>query len=94
MSDYINRRQFLEAGLLGAAAVAGAGVATTVRAAVTKAPGDPSGGLKLGVTSYTFRKFSLDEAIAMTREAGVKYISLKEMHLPLKSTPEERRQTR
>src|SRR3569832_235353 len=44
----------------------------------------------MGVTTYTFHKFSLDEAIAMTKKAGVKYISLKEVHLPLKSTLEQR----
>ncbi len=61
-------------------------------AALTKPEREPCDGLKLGVASYTLRKFSLDEAIAMTKEAGVKYISLKDVHLPLKSTPEERRE--
>jgi hypothetical protein len=46
----------------------------------------------VGITTYTLRKFTLDQAIAMTKEAGVKYISLKEVHLPLKSTQEQRRQ--
>ena len=53
---------------------------------------DPYHGLKVGVTSYTFNKFKLDQAIAMTQEAGVKYFSLKDVHLPLKSTREERRE--
>ncbi len=43
-------------------------------------------GLKLGVASYSFRKFPLDQAIAMTRELGLRYICLKDVHLPLKST--------
>ena len=60
-------------------------------AAVTRAPTDPDRGLKLGVTSYTLRNFKLEQAIEMTRAAGVKYISLKEVHLPLKSTQEERK---
>ncbi len=30
----------------------------------------------------------------MTKEAGVKYISLKDMHLPMKSTPEQRAEAR
>ena len=38
------------------------------------------------------RKFSLDQAIAMTKQAGVKYISIKDVHLPLKSTPEQRKE--
>jgi len=61
-------------------------------AALTKPDRDPCDGLKLGLTSYTLRKFSLDQAIAMTKKAGVKYISLKDMHLPMKSTPEQRRE--
>ncbi len=60
----------------------------------TKVPRDPWHGLKVGVTSYTLRNFSLDQAIAMTKEAGVKYISLKDMHLPLKSTREQRQEAR
>ncbi len=63
-------------------------------AAVTKPERDPCAGLKLGVTSYTLRNFTLDQAIAMTKQAGVKYISLKDMHLPLMSTPEQREEAR
>ncbi len=48
-------------------------------------------GLKLGLTTYTLRKFSLDQALAMTREAELRYISLKDMHLSLKSTAAERK---
>jgi sugar phosphate isomerase/epimerase len=46
----------------------------------------------MGVTSYTWLKFPLDQAIAMTKQVGVKYISLKDVHLPLKTTPEQRRE--
>ena len=48
----------------------------------------------MGITTYTLRKFSLDQAIAMTKQAGVKYISLKDMHLPFKSTREQRQEAR
>lgn len=54
-------------------------------------PSDPWRGLKVGVASYSLRKFSLDEAIAMTRELGVKYIALKSFHLKLDSTTAERK---
>jgi len=43
--------------------------------------------LKLGLTSYTLRKFSLDETLAMTARLGLNYIALKSVHLPLDSTP-------
>jgi len=40
----------------------------------------------LGVASYTFRAFTLDQAIDMTRRLGIKKLTLKDMHLPLTST--------
>src|SRR5689334_18902344 len=45
--------------------------------------------IKLGVASYSFRKFTLDRAIQMTKELGTPYINLKSFHLPLESTPDE-----
>jgi len=86
----LSRRRFLRNGVVGVA-VLGAGSLRSL-AAVTKKDGDPFHGLKVGITSYTLRKFNLDQAIAMTKQAGVKYISLKDVHLPLKSTPQERKE--
>jgi len=40
------------------------------------------------MASYTLRKFSLDDALAMTRRVGLTNIALKSMHLPLDSSPE------
>ncbi|MEW5901192.1 MAG: sugar phosphate isomerase/epimerase, partial [Acidobacteriota bacterium] len=37
----------------------------------------------LGLASYTFREFSLDQTIAMTKRLGLERIVLKSMHLPL-----------
>jgi sugar phosphate isomerase/epimerase len=90
----LNRRRFLQTGLLGSTALAAATLPQNLLANVTKAPGDPCRGLKLGMASYTLRKFTLDQAIAMTKQAGVKYISLKDMHLPMKSSREERQEAR
>jgi len=42
---------------------------------------------ELGVASYTFRKFDLDETLAMTRRVGLRYIAFKSFHLALDSTP-------
>ncbi|MBV9406259.1 MAG: sugar phosphate isomerase/epimerase [Acidobacteriaceae bacterium] len=44
---------------------------------------------KLGVASYSFRKFSREQAIAMTKELGTTYLNVKDVHLPLNSTPEQ-----
>ncbi len=51
---------------------------------------DAPGDLRLGVCSYSVRKFQRAQAIAMIRQLNVPYVSVKEMHLPYKSTPEER----
>jgi inosose dehydratase len=93
-SSALNRRRFLQRGFLASTALAASTLPRLATAAVTKAPEDPGHGLKLGVTSYTFRKFTLEQAITMTKSAGVKCISLKDMHLPMKSTTAERQEAR
>jgi inosose dehydratase len=45
--------------------------------------------LKVGLASYSLRKFSLDQAIDMCRAMGVRYITLKDVHLPMTGAPEE-----
>jgi len=35
------------------------------------------------------RKFSRPQAIAMLKKMNVKYVDIKDVHLPLTSTPEE-----
>lgn len=44
---------------------------------------------KLGLASYSFRRFKLEQALAMTKRIGLKYICLKSYHLPMDSTPEQ-----
>jgi sugar phosphate isomerase/epimerase len=84
-----NRRQFLKTGVVASLALS-ALRPTGVSAAVTKTPGEPFAGLKVGVASYSLRKFPLDKAIPMTKALGIKYITLKDFHLAMKSTPEAR----
>jgi sugar phosphate isomerase/epimerase len=97
-SQALNRREFLCTGLAGAATLTAAGALTaipaTAIAAVTKPEADPFRGLKVGIASYSLRKFTLDQAITMTKQAGVQCLTLKDFHLPLKSTAEERREAR
>ena len=40
----------------------------------------------LGIASYTFRMFTLDQAIAMTKRVGIGKLALKDVHLPLTSS--------
>ena len=44
---------------------------------------------ELGLASYSFRKFPLEKALAMTNRLGIKHICLKDVHLALTSTPDE-----
>ena len=43
--------------------------------------------LKLGIATYSLRKFSRPQAIAIARDLGVHYLSVKEFHLPYKDSP-------
>jgi inosose dehydratase len=58
---------------------------------VEQADKDPFRGLKTGVASYTFRKFSVDDTVAAMKQLGLQYISIKDFHLSLKSDANERR---
>ena len=79
MKMLTNRRAFL-----GTAAVA-AGVATARIPALNAR--SSAGDLTLGVASYSLRKFSRAEAIAMLKQLHVSHVSIKSFHLPYE-TPE------
>jgi inosose dehydratase len=54
-------------------------------------PAGPWRGLKVGLASYTFRNFLPDAVVKAMQRVELKYVSVKDFHLSLKSTPEERR---
>lgn len=73
-------------GFLGASLAAAAG--SIVRAASGSGGRRTDGPVplyELGLASYTFREFGLDETLAMARRLGMSRIALKDMHLPLDS---------
>ncbi len=82
MNQPTSRRQFFQTS--GAAVLAGC--LSSVSAAQANPQKNP---LILGMASYTFRKFSLEQAVAMTQTAGVNKICLKSMHLPLEGSAAE-----
>ena len=43
----------------------------------------------LGTASYSFRKFSVEKLIEWTKRADLKYVSIKDFHLPLNTGDEE-----
>ncbi len=81
------RRRFLQAAGIGAvASLAGASSSLgRVRGSAARRAGQRR--FKLGLASYTLRKFNLDDTLAMTKRVGLKYIAFKSFHLPLDSTP-------
>ena len=58
-------------------------------AAVSTTAKQSKPGFNLGIASYTFRKFGLTETLDFTEILGLKYVSLKAMHLPLDSSQEQ-----
>jgi sugar phosphate isomerase/epimerase len=94
-SEPVDRRGFLKTSMaVSAAALAGTVLSGKGLGAVTKPEREAYDGLKLGIASYTFRNFTLDQAIDMTQQTGLKYINLKDVHLPLKSSTEQRQEAR
>jgi sugar phosphate isomerase/epimerase len=49
----------------------------------------PNADIKLGIASYSFRKFTREQAIQMAKELGTPYLNIKDVHLKLDSTPEQ-----
>jgi inosose dehydratase len=91
----LSRRSLLRAGASAAALSLLAGHSSTADAEAVPADtkgGDPWLGLKVGVASYTFNRFPLDVTIQGIRRVGVNYVSIKDKHLPMKSTVAERKE--
>jgi len=80
-----SRRNFL---MLSGAGLIGTSF-TGVSALASPATSKPSGSsFDLGIASYTFRKFTLEETLEMTKRLGISRITFKSMHLPLDASDE------
>ena len=87
----LSRRSLMTAGL---AAAVGATLTSSSKAEVAQNPlpaADRLRGLKLAVASYTFRQKALEPTIQGIQKVGLSYVSIKDAHLPLKSTADERK---
>ncbi|SIN72233.1 Sugar phosphate isomerase/epimerase [Singulisphaera sp. GP187] len=94
-STGVSRRGLVRLGASAALLAPLAGLAPRVVAAAGEAESakvgdDPWLGLKVGVASYSLSKLALDDAIKGIRRVGVNYVSIKDSHLSLKSTAEQR----
>jgi sugar phosphate isomerase/epimerase len=84
MSDSkMSRRTLLSAvpGAMGAAALGGKLAAQEYQI--------HGADIKLGIASYSFRKFSRTQAIQMAKELGTPYLNVKDFHLKLDASNEE-----
>lgn len=78
-----SRRNFLQQSALGLAGTLS--LPLVAPAAVDKA----SQPIITGIAGYTFAKFDLEKAIGMMKKVDIKYISVKDFHLPLNSNAEK-----
>src|SRR5687768_3364310 len=90
MSDSITRRRFLGAAACTPFLAAEAGADSRPR--TRRKDSDPWNGFRVGVASYTLRKMPLEQAIKAIHRVGLQYVSIKDFHLPLNSTSEQRRE--
>ena len=89
----LSRRDLLKASAYSAAALPFINL-TSDAAPQNGAATDPWRGLKIGVATYTFREWPIEETIKGIQRVGMKYISIKNVknHIDLSHTPEERKQ--
>lgn len=87
MDTHQSRREFIRVSAAAAALGAAPHVAAPARAEERGAA--PRVPFELGIASYTFRSFPVEQAIAMTARLGVRRLTLKDMHLPMATTAPE-----
>lgn len=83
---HFSRRNFLRVSGTGLLATQAPSLLTAGQPTTEKGSTIP---FELGIASYTFREFSLEETIAMTARLDIKNLCLKSMHMPLDSSPAE-----
>jgi sugar phosphate isomerase/epimerase len=85
-----SRRSFLKLAGIGAATTALAPT-TALRSALATEPSRrrAESAVRLGVASYSLRKFPRAKAIEMTKALGIRYINIKSVHLPYEALPAE-----
>jgi sugar phosphate isomerase/epimerase len=82
-----SRRNFIKTTSAGVIA-AGMPAIVSGNAPVNAALPAAEDAFSLAVAGYTFAKINLDDSLAMMKRVGVKYLGLKDFHLPLTSTKE------
>lgn len=95
MTQFFSRRQVIKTGFLAAVAssiASGSSAGELFNDAYNATDdGDSWKNLKIGIASYTFRKLTVEETIKAIQRLGLHYVSIKDFHLALTSTPPERK---
>ncbi len=92
MSDQ-SRRTFLK--LAGLSALAGSlPVSKVLSMQGTEKSDNTQIPFTLGMASYTFRAFSFDQALEMTKRLGLTKLTLKDMHLPMNISADQMKEVR
>lgn len=84
-----SRRTFLQTSALGLVAAGSAPVLSACAGTGKEKQVKSEILFQLAIASYTFRKFTLEDTLAMTARLAIKNIAFKSFHLPLESTPEQ-----
>jgi inosose dehydratase len=83
-TSLVNRRSFLKAGVLTAAA---ARLGGSLAVAAEDKRTDPFFGLKMGLQSYTLREFDVNKALAATKQLGLSYWESFPGHIKVATLP-------
>jgi inosose dehydratase len=87
----VSRRSFVGLAASASVCVSLAGQSSSAQGQTSGSAELPWLGLKVGLASYSFSKLPLDAAIKGIQRVGVNYVSIKDAHLPMKSTAAERK---
>ena len=94
MSHSFSRRQMIKSGVLAAIGSTitsnNSSAASSNNISGISTDKDSWQEFKIGIASYTFRKLSLDDTIKALQRLNLSYISIKDFHLALTSSKEER----
>lgn len=80
MNAPLSRRRFLQTGAAASLGLAGSALAGQQQ------KNDPFGGFTVGVQSYSFRMFNLEQTLQRTADLGLRFIEFYRGHVPLNST--------
>jgi inosose dehydratase len=85
-----NRRSFLQSlSVATATSIVAPVVSHASSGSKEKILGSVSSQFPIGFAGYTFVKFNLDQTLDMMKRLQVKYLSVKDFHLPLDCSPEQ-----